>query len=118
MLDLNSFTLDELKALKEDVEDAIERQQTELREMARKEIMAIAAEHGVSMDELLSRTQKTTGKAKKRTGGNGKKLSPGIPKYFNPANPTQTWTGKGKKPMWFIQAVMHDKLPPDQLLIQ
>lgn len=31
----------------------------------------------------------------------GKKPSkPSPPKYRNPADPTQTWTGKGKAPLW------------------
>ena len=30
--------------------------------------------------------------------------SQGEPKYRNPDNPEQTWTGKGTRPGWFVAA--------------
>lgn len=30
---------------------------------------------------------------------------PAVPKYRNPANPEQTWTGRGKKPGWMSDAL-------------
>lgn len=32
--------------------------------------------------------------------GAKRKRAPGKPKYRNPADPTQTWTGRGKRPGW------------------
>jgi len=29
-----------------------------------------------------------------------KRRAPGTPKYRNPADPTQTWAGRGKQPIW------------------
>ena len=26
------------------------------------------------------------------------------PKYANPADPNQTWTGRGRQPRWFVEA--------------
>lgn len=31
--------------------------------------------------------------------------NPGVAKYRNPANPDQTWTGRGKKPNWLTDPV-------------
>jgi DNA-binding protein H-NS len=28
-----------------------------------------------------------------------------LPKYFNPAAPTQTWSGRGKQPRWLVSAL-------------
>ncbi len=28
-----------------------------------------------------------------------------LPKYFNPAVPTQTWSGRGKQPRWLVSAL-------------
>jgi len=28
-----------------------------------------------------------------------------IPKYFNPLQPTQTWSGRGKQPRWLVAAL-------------
>lgn len=38
------------------------------------------------------------------------------PKYRNPANPAQTWTGHGKRPNWFIDAQKRGK--ENELLIR
>jgi DNA-binding protein H-NS len=40
-----------------------------------------------------------------RGGKTGKRAGAGVPKYQNPANPSQTWTGHGKKPAWFLAAL-------------
>jgi DNA-binding protein H-NS len=30
-------------------------------------------------------------------------------KYRNPADESQTWTGKGRKPGWLVEAIASDK---------
>lgn len=35
--------------------------------------------------------------------GNGKKGKV-APKYRNPKNPDETWTGRGRKPIWMVKA--------------
>ena len=39
------------------------------------------------------------------------------PKYRNPANATQTWSGRGKRPLWFVQALKKRGTTVDSLLI-
>ena len=39
-----------------------------------------------------------------------KRRAPGVPKYRNPANPEQTWTGRGKKPGWLRDAADQEAL--------
>ncbi|SHI55227.1 H-NS family nucleoid-associated regulatory protein [Wenxinia saemankumensis] len=51
-----------------------------------------AAEHGFSLAEL-------TGAAKGR-----KARTKGTAKYRNPEDPSQTWTGKGRRPKWIVEA--------------
>lgn len=110
MIELNTMTLDELLALRSDVDDAIHTARAELKAMARKEIEVIAYEHGISLDELIGGGR---GKA-----GNGQKKprQPGVPKYRNPFNPAQTWTGKGTRPGWFI-AAQAGGMTPESMLI-
>ncbi len=38
------------------------------------------------------------------------------PKYFNPANPTDTWSGRGKRPRWFNEALKSGKKEQDLLI--
>lgn len=39
------------------------------------------------------------------------------PKYRNPANTTQTWSGRGKRPLWFVQALKKRGTTAESLLI-
>jgi DNA-binding protein H-NS len=32
-------------------------------------------------------------------------LNKGVPKYADPSDKTRTWTGKGRKPKWFDEAL-------------
>ena len=38
------------------------------------------------------------------------------PKYRNPADPTQTWSGRGKRPRWFHAALDSGKTAEDMLI--
>lgn len=39
--------------------------------------------------------------------------TPVAPKYRNPANPAQTWSGRGKRPHWFNDALKAGKKEKD-----
>lgn len=47
-----------------------------------------------------------------------KRAGAGIPKYRNPVDPAQTWTGFGKKPAWFVSALKRPGVTVESLLIQ
>ena len=61
-----------------------------------------AADHGFSLAEI-------TGMAP-RKGKTGSKTSAPA-KYRNPADTTQTWTGKGRQPAWFKDALSNGTSP-------
>lgn len=92
MTDLNAMSIEDLKKLRKDVEKAIETYHEREKLAALAEIEAIAREKGFSLPELL----KSTGK--KKSGG-------GVPRYANPENPAQTWTGRGRRPGWLDSAL-------------
>ena len=46
----------------------------------------------------------------KASGGGTGKVAP---KYRNPANPEQTWTGRGKRPRWFSEALAKGRKESD-----
>lgn len=52
-----------------------------------------------------------------RGGKSGKRPGAGIAKYRNPANAAQTWTGYGKKPGWFHDALKNPGTTEATLLI-
>lgn len=76
--------------------EAVAKEQVRRREEARKDALAkikeMAAGMGMTVKELLA------GQTKLRASAKGK------PKYRNPENPQQTWTGKGQRPGWFVAA--------------
>ena len=89
-IDLESLSKDDLKQLKTDVDKALKTIDARRKAEAKKASEHAAKEYGFSLDELL--------------GGSGKG-SKSAPKYANPADRSQTWTGRGRKPNWVLEAL-------------
>lgn len=99
-IDLSSYNLGELKALVIDIEKEVkDRQQQEVKK-AREQIFAIAQDLGVSVEQLLATAG---GKSK---GSSGQKVQP---QYHNPADKSQTWTGRGRQPKWVADGLAGGK---------
>jgi len=111
MFDLYSYHLDELFELRSAVEARIREEQEALKAVALKEIQAIADEHGIPLDELID-----TGRRTRSGNGQKKPRNHGEPKYRSPFNHDQVWTGKGKRPGWFV-AAQASGMTPEQMLI-
>lgn len=93
-LDLSTYNFAELKGLLHDINQEIKARQTQELQKARDDILAIAESAGISIESLLATVSK---KQKKQ----GKKV---LPKYQNPAEPSLTWTGRGRAPKWVVEA--------------
>ncbi|GGA94254.1 H-NS histone family protein [Allosediminivita pacifica] len=92
--DLENMTRDELEALIKDAQKALKTVDARRRSEAKRAAEQAAKEYGFSLDEILTA---------------GPKGSKGSPKYANPQDPTQTWTGRGRKPNWVIEALDEGK---------
>ena len=102
-IDLSNYNLGELKGLQFDVEKEIKsRQQQEVRK-AREQILAIAQDVGLPVEALLSAKAVKSGKTRKSG------QSTGSAQYRNPNDNAQTWTGRGRKPRWVIDALSNGK---------
>ena len=101
MTDLNSMSLAELKTLRKEVDIAIRNYEDRQRKDALAALEAKAAELGFSLNELTG-------------GGRGRKSS--APKFRNPADAAQTWSGRGRQPEWY-KALIKSGTDPDSLLI-
>lgn len=70
----------------------------------RAQLTKLAKAHGYSIEEVFGGVAPTRGRAAKVTKAPAKKavrkLGKVAPKYRNPANPKETWTGRGKQPRW------------------
>lgn len=99
-IDLNSMSLKELKDLQGQVARAISGFEDRKKKQALAELEEKAREMGFSLAEL-------TGTAAPR------KRAPASAKFANPANPADTWSGRGRKPRWFAEALAAGKKPED-----
>lgn len=68
----------------------------------REKINALIKAEGYSFDDVFG--------GKRRSGGTV------APKYRNPANAEQTWSGRGKRPRWFNEALKAGKKEKDLLI--
>ncbi len=111
-MDLSTLNIDQLKDLLKKVPAELKRRTEEATSAARdaaiEQLKLIAREHGYSLEEL-------TGTKKTRKSSGVRK--PVAPKYANPSNPSETWTGRGRKPLW-VQAALDQGKSLESLLIR
>ncbi|KAF1716582.1 nucleoid protein H-NS [Pseudoxanthomonas wuyuanensis] len=85
----------------------------------RSKITKFAKAEGYTLEELFGasngsgRGRKAVAKPGSRAG---RKLGKVAPKYRNPANPKETWTGRGKQPRWMAALTAKGKKPEDFLI--
>ena len=91
--DLDQLSLEELRNLRKDVDAAIKGFEKRKKKEALVAAQKAAQEHGFSLDEILG----------------GKSATKNAPKYANPANAEQTWTGRGRQPQWVKDAFAEGK---------
>ena len=87
----------------------------------RKKLIALARADGYTIAELFGNgsTRAATPAAaapKVRKSAKGRKLGKVAPKYRNPANPKETWTGRGKHPRWMAALIAKGKKADDFLI--
>ena len=99
-IDLEKMSLDALKDLQREVNKAVTTFESRRRKEAIAALEEKARQMGFTMAEL------TGGKAPRQR-------SVSVAKFANPANPADTWTGRGRKPKWFIEALEAGKSEAD-----
>ncbi len=82
----------------------------------RSRITKFAKAEGYTIEELFG-VAGTSARGKAKPGPKaGRKLGKVPPKYRNPANAKETWTGRGKQPRWMAELVAKGKKPEDFLI--
>jgi DNA-binding protein H-NS len=92
-MDLSTLSVTELNKLLSDIPKEIARREKGEKARVRKELEALAAKSGYSLEELLG----DAGEKTKRAG------KPVAAKYRHPDEPTLTWSGRGRQPKWFAE---------------
>lgn len=91
--DLTAMSRKELLELQGAVEKALKDAEQRERIEALKAAEEAAAQYGFSLEEIAGNGRAATKKNK------------AAPKYRNPQNPEETWTGRGRKPHWVHAAL-------------
>lgn len=98
--ELEALSLGELKKMQKDVAKAISTFEDRQKAEARAKVEALARDLGYSLAELVGTETKIT-------------RAPAAAKYRHPENPALTWSGQGRKPQWFVEALAAGKTASD-----
>ena len=114
-MELRKLTVAQLTRLKAKIDAEIARRNDTAKVELLKEVKKMAAKAGVPMSELLgAKAGRRAAGTRKASPIKGKKVPP---KYRNPANHAETWTGRGRQPAWVVKYVGSGK-KLDNLLIK
>ncbi len=101
--DLKALSAEELVALKKAAEKEFENKiRQEVKEL-KKRAEFLAAQLNTTVAELLELNKKpraATSATRKRKAKTRKGKRTVAPKYRNPAKASETWTGRGRQPIW------------------
>lgn len=104
MTDYENMSRRELLELRARIDRAIAAVAERDRRNALKAAEAAAREYGYALEELLE----SAGTMRRRSrGGGAAAVNPAgqaTPRYRNPDNPSQTWSGRGRRPRWVREA--------------
>ncbi len=98
MVDIDFAALDraELQSIQKRVEKALADYDDRKRADAARQVDDLAKSLGFNLHDLANVTTK-------------RKVSPSVAKYRNPADPDDTWSGRGRKPKWIAEALTAGK---------
>ena len=99
-INLNTLSLKELKDLQSQVAKAVSSFEDRKKKAALADLEEMARSKGFTLAELTGVTV-------------ARKRAPAVAKYANPANKSDTWSGRGRKPRWFSEALAKGKKPED-----
>jgi len=102
-LNLDKMSYAELSDLRSRVESQMAEKQASERQALRQKMAEMAEAAGMSLDALLGKGRKGKGSV--------------APKYRDPKNPENTWTGRGRMPLWMVAATKGNKAKKEDFLI-
>lgn len=106
MPDYESLSRAELMKLRTDLDRAISTVGDRDRRAALKAAEAAARAHGYSLAELAPLIGEGTGRGRRGSGTSGGAAKGAAEVRFrNPDNADQTWSGRGRRPAWYSEAL-------------
>ena len=89
MINFDDYTLEQLQALSIVLQSVIRARQHAAKREVSRTILEMANTHDIDIEDLL--------RAKKALAS---QTRPATAKYANPNNPSETWSGRGRNPLW------------------
>ncbi len=100
---LEKMSYAELSEMETQIERLKVEKQNAERNALRQRLIDMAKEHGFEIQELFGKGRKGKGTV--------------APKYRDPKNPENTWTGRGRMPRWMTAATKGGKAKKEDYLI-
>jgi DNA-binding protein H-NS len=111
-IDLKNLSPKELQSLIANASAQMQEAKSSQIQDIRKKIDTLLSNAGLDLADVYP----TRGGRAGKSGKTGKR-GPVPPKYRNPEDPSQTWTGRGKRPLWFVAALKKRGVTEESLLI-
>ena len=108
-IDLKNFSPKELQALIANANAQMHNAHAAQVQSVKQKIETLLRNSGLTLNDLYPSRAKAPGKK----GAKGAVA----PKYSNPSNPSETWSGRGRQPAWFAKALKRRGITADTLLI-
>jgi DNA-binding protein H-NS len=105
-LNLEALSPKDLQALIADAQSQMHTARANQIQEVRRKIDALLHNNGLNLADIYP-----------TRGGKAGKKAAVAPKYQNPSNHAQTWSGRGKRPFWFVEALKRRGVTADSLLI-
>lgn len=109
-INLKSLSPKELQALIVGANAQMQEARSNMIQDVRKKIDALLKLSGLTLVEVYP-----TRGGKKTSGKKG--IGTVAPKYRNPSHSSETWSGRGRQPLWFAEAVKKRGVTAESLLI-
>jgi DNA-binding protein H-NS len=100
---LEKMSYAQLSEMEMQIERLKAEKQNAERDTLRQRLTAMAKEHGFDIHELFGKGRKGKGTV--------------APKYRDPKNPENTWTGRGRMPRWMAAATRGGRAKKEDFLI-
>ena len=103
--DLSQMTYAELVELTRQAESMMKEQRAEALEAVVAQIKELAEANKLSLDDIIAKlggSKPATAKADQKSNVK--------PQFAHPENPSLTWSGRGRTPVWVLEYVGTDKL--------
>ena len=101
-VDISKMSRKDLEKLQKEIDKTLANMAKVEKREARKAAEKAAAKFGFSLAELTG----AAGKSKKS-------VASAAPKFANPEDPSQTWSGRGRQPQWYKDAITAGKKQED-----